>query len=156
VATLQGLDPDIRALRDVDLPRLEAARDLLDRVTFRCARHVVEENHRPPAMAAALRRGDLAEAGRLMAASHASLRDLYQVSSPHLDLISELARGHPRCHGARMTGAGFGGCAVALVEAAHADTFTADVEREYRAATAPQPAFFVCRPSGGARLLPVP
>jgi galactokinase len=155
VAVLQkALDPGIRALRDVDLPKLEAVRDRLDPVTFRRARHVVEENHRPPAMAAALRRGDLAEAGRLMAASHASLRDLYQVSSPQLDLISELARRHPRCYGARMTGAGFGGCAVAVVEAAHADSFAADVERGYREAAEPEPAFFVCRPSGGARLLP--
>jgi galactokinase len=153
VAALRDVDGRVRALRDVDLPLLLSARGRLDPVAFRCARHVVEENLRPASMAGALRRGDLAEAGRLMAASHASLRDLLQVSSPHLDLISDLARRHPVCHGARMTGAGFGGCAVALVEASHAATFAADVERGYRAAVEPAPAFFVCRPSGGARRL---
>jgi galactokinase len=153
VATLRAGDRRVHALRDVDLPLLVSARADLDPVAFRCARHVVEENQRPPAMAEALRRGDLREAGRLMDASHASLRDLFQVSSPHLDLISDVARRHPRCYGARMTGAGFGGCAVALVEAAHAAAFAADVERDYRAAAEPNPAFFVCRPSGGARLL---
>ena len=88
------------------------------RTTWKRAAHVVAENQRPVAMAAALGRDDLGAAGRLMNESHASLRDLYEVSSPELDLITDLAREHPACLGARLTGAGFGGCAVALVRSA--------------------------------------
>lgn len=123
-------------------------------ILWRRARHVVEECARPAACAAALRRDDLAAAGRLMDASHASLRDLYEVSSPELDLLTELARAHPACYGARLTGAGFGGCAVALVAAAGAADFLARVPAAYRERTGRGGGGFVCRPSAGAGLLP--
>lgn len=120
---------------------------------WRRARHVVEECARPAACAAALLRGDLAAAGRLLDESHASLRDLYEVSSPELDLLAELARAHPACHGARLTGAGFGGCAVALVAATGAADFLARVSAAYRERTGRGGGGFVCRPAAGAGLL---
>jgi galactokinase len=152
VATLRRRHPEVRALRDVDEARLLAARDELDPVALRRARHVVVENERPLRMAEALGAGDLAGAGRLMNDSHASLRDLYEVSSPELDRITELARRHPACYGARLTGAGFGGCAVALVRADQADDFSTRVHRDYQAEVELQGDFFVTAPSAGARV----
>jgi galactokinase len=153
VAALRTIEPGVRALRDADEALLARARDRLDEVTYRRARHVVLENRRPLAMADALGRGDLDRAGALMDESHASLRDLYEVSSPELDLVSSLAREHPACHGARMTGAGFGGCAVALVELDGAPAFIAEVDAAYRSRVDLPSAFFAFRPSAGARLL---
>jgi galactokinase len=85
--------------------------------------------------------------------SHFSLRDLYEVSSEELDLITELARQQPSCHGARMTGAGFGGCGVALVDASAVDAFCAAVLPAYRKRVDLPAALYACRPVAGARLL---
>jgi len=153
VAAIRALDPEVRALRDVDPELLERARGKMGEIEHRRARHVVAEIRRPLAMAEALRRGDLAVAGRLMDASHASLRELYEVSSAELDLVTELARRHPACHGARLTGAGFGGCAIALVDAAAAEGFAEEVHAGYRARVKLPSAVFVCRSAAGARLL---
>jgi galactokinase len=153
VEILEDADPTISALRDVGLDLLEANRNLLDETTYRRARHVVEENARPPAMADALAEGDLAEAGRLMDESHFSLRDLYEVSSVELDLFTELAREHPACHGARLTGAGFGGCAIALVSAESVEDFMEATNSRYQSKVELPSSVFACRPAGGARLL---
>jgi len=153
VRSLLSLAPGIRALRDVDETLLARGRDLMDAVSFRRASHIVVENRRPVEMAAALRSGDLDHAGRLMNDSHASLRDLYQVSCVELDLVTDLAREHPGCRGARMTGAGFGGCAVALVDRSDVEAFITDVHIAYRSRIDLPSAFFACRPSAGARLL---
>ncbi|MFN4242673.1 MAG: galactokinase [Tepidisphaerales bacterium] len=102
------------ALRDVTLEDVLAARGRLDEVVFRRARHVVTENARCLAAADALDRGDYAEMGRLMQASHASLRDDYEVSCEELDFMAEQAMTVQGVYGARMTGGGFGGSAVAL------------------------------------------
>ena len=91
VAAVHRFSPDVRALRDVDEPALAHARDAMDEEAFRRAEHVVAENRRPARFAAALERGDLAEAGRVMLESHASLRDLYEVSCPELDLLVALS-----------------------------------------------------------------
>jgi galactokinase len=137
----------------VDDDLLARGRDLLDETTFRRAAHVVPENRRPVEMAAALVSGDVEKAGRLMNDSHASLRDLYEVSSSELDLVTDIARAHPACWGARMTGAGFGGCAVALVDAARAEAFVAEAHAAYMADVDLPSAFFACRPAAGARLV---
>jgi galactokinase len=153
VAALRALNPGINALRDVSAELLERGRARLDPIVFRRASHVVSENARPRQMADALGAGDLREAGRLMNASHASLRDLYEVSCEELDLITDLARRQSSCHGARMTGAGFGGCAVALVEEAAVAAFVEAVLPAYRARVDLPAALFACRPMAGARLL---
>ncbi|AHG92003.1 Galactokinase [Gemmatirosa kalamazoonensis] len=142
----------VKALRDVDVATFEAREAELDDVTRRRARHVVTENARTLAAADALARGDLAEMGRLMDASHASLRDDFEVSRRELDAIVEIARAQAGCWGARMTGAGFGGCAVALGEAGRAETIAAEVARRYEAEVGLKPAVYVCTPSDGASL----
>ena len=104
-------------------------------------------------MADALRRGDLEEAGRLMDESHGSLRDLYEVSSAELDLFTELARNHDACHGARLTGAGFGGCAIALVDVEGQDDFVEKVHAGYRSRVDLPSSVFACHAASGAKLL---
>jgi galactokinase len=143
----------VGSLRDATPALLEAARDRLDPVLHRRAAHVVAEIQRPVALADAFRRGDLAAAGRLMDESHASLRDLYQVSSAELDLACRVARAHPACLGARMTGAGFGGCAVALVRREAAAAFVSEAEAAYRAESGLPGVFLVSQPAAGARVL---
>jgi galactokinase len=97
-----------------------------------------------------LRSGDLPGAGELMNASHASLRDLYEVSSAELDAMVEELRGQPGCYGARLTGAGFGGCAVALMDAGAVDAAIPVVAEAYRARTGLNPALYPTRAATGA------
>ena len=140
----------LRSLRDVGPAEFEARAGSMDEVARKRARHVVTENERTLAAAAALQDGDAHRAGQLMNASHESLRSDFEVSRPELDVMAEIARRQAGCHGARMTGAGFGGCAVALVAKANAAQFARDVEREYSAATGLAPKIYVCSASQGA------
>lgn len=144
--------PAVRSLRDVDTRMLAAMARRLTGEQHRRARHVVTENERVLAFAAALEARELVVAGSLLNASHASLRHDYEVSSTHLDLVSGFARAHPSCWGARLTGAGFGGCAVALVAAQDVERFIADVQPKYEAASYRKSTFFRARPSAGARI----
>ena len=153
VAEIARTAPGVRALRDVTVGQLEAARPRLDPTDFKRASHVVPENQRPVETADALQAGDLARAGRLMNDSHSSLRDLYEVSCEELDLVTEIARRQPSCFGARMTGAGFGGCAVALVKADAVGAFCETVLSAYGAKVDLPAALYPCRPEAGARLL---
>jgi galactokinase len=113
------------------------------------ARHVVSENGRAHAFSAALRAHDVAACGRFMVESHASLRDDYAVSTPELDLLVELAM-EAGAYGARLTGAGFGGCIVALVDEADVTTFVTNVTQRYRAATSRNSTAFRVRAVDGA------
>ncbi len=146
----------VRALRDVSASQLEAAQSDLDPVIYRRARHVVTENERVLRACDAMRTGDAAAAavalGRLLDASHASLRDDFQVSSRELDVFVEIAAAHGACVGARMTGAGFGGCAVALVGDEGSAAFARSVAAEYMARTGLSPRVYVCRATNGAEL----
>jgi galactokinase len=143
----------VSALRDASVELLERARDDLPDTTYRRALHVVTENARTREMAAALRGFDRERIGRLMRDSHESLRDLFAVSSPALDCIVEIAWRHPATVGARMTGAGFGGSAVALVEAEAAEGFVREVEASYRDETQLPGRLMLCRAVGGARIV---
>lgn len=153
VARLATLVPRVRALRDVTPDQLEAARPRIDATDFKRASHVVSECRRPAELANALSRGDLARAGSLMNDSHFSLRDLYEVSCEELDLVTAIAREQPPCFGARMTGAGFGGCAVALVRQDAVPAFCSAVLSAYKAKIDLPAALYPCRPVAGARLL---
>jgi galactokinase len=153
VAHLKMLDPRVQALRDVTPQLLERGSKALDDTDLKRARHVVPECRRPLKMAEALRRGNLRVAGQLMNDSHYSLRDLYEVSCEELDRITEIAREQPACFGARMTGAGFGGCAVALVRADHARPFCESVLSAYAERVDLPAELFPCRPVAGARIL---
>ncbi len=140
----------VPALRDANAGDLAGLVGKLDEVDLRRARHVVEENDRTVAAGAALRAGDLEAVGLLMSESHASLRDLYEVSSPAQDAMVEAAGAAPGCLGARMTGAGFGGCAVALVREDGIDAFTSAVERDYVKTTGLTPTLYPAMPGAGA------
>ena len=146
----------VPALRDVTPEELAEAKGQLDPETFRRARHVVTENARVLEAADAMRDADSARLGALMDRSHASLRDDYEVSSGALDVFVEAARAQPGCHGARMTGAGFGGCAVALVDADRAEVVAEAAAVSYRQRTGNDPATLVARASRGASLEPLP
>ncbi|MHB2020672.1 MAG: galactokinase [Candidatus Xenobia bacterium] len=145
----------VPALRDATLEQLEAARSKMTDVVYRRCRHVISENDRVLAAADALTRGDVTEFGKLMDASHASLRDDYEVSCRELDLMVELARGERGVYGARMTGGGFGGCAIAVVDEVQVPGFVSHVREEYSRVTGKNPDIFVCEASAGAQEVPV-
>ena len=144
----------VQALRDVSVDQLVGpAFERLAADEQRCARHVVTENARVLAVAATLRRGvDPRQAGHLLTASHVSLRDDFQVTGPELDVAVDaaLAAG---AHGARMTGAGFGGCVIALVDGASTDAVAGAVSAAFARKGFSAPRFFPARPSAGAHQL---
>jgi galactokinase len=142
----------VTALRDVDERMFRARESGLEPLMARRARHVITENARTLAAADVLERGDARAFGKLMNASHASLRDDFEVSRSELDTMVRLAQGHGGCYGARMTGAGFGGCAVALVDRAAASDFARVVAQRYEAETGLRPSVYVCVASQGASL----
>ncbi|HEX8684578.1 MAG TPA: galactokinase [Ardenticatenaceae bacterium] len=146
----------VSALRDVSVDEFEARADELDDVTRRRARHVVTENERTLQAADAMQQGDAARLGHLMNESHRSLRDDFEVSSAALNTIVEIAQGQETCYGARMTGAGFGGCAVALVRAPAAHDFAQSVASQYNDATGLTASVYVCEATDGARVIHPP
>jgi galactokinase len=153
VSSLKKALPAIRALRDVSKDQLERHRSLLSETAFRRALHVVSENQRVLDGAAALCAGDLPLFGKFMAASHQSLRDLYEVSCAELDLMVEISSRQKGVYGARMTGGGFGGATINLVKASHAQKFAADVAAAYQKATGLVPHTCICVPTDGASLI---
>jgi galactokinase len=153
VEAIRRREPGVRALRDVTPSMLASVLDALDPVVARRAEHIVAENERVLQAVEALGAGDLAEVGRLFYASHASLRDLYEVSSPELDALVEIARQTPGVIGARLTGAGFGGCTINLVRRDAVGALRDRVMREYPARTGLTPRVFVVEASAGARRL---
>lgn len=146
----------VPALRDVSLQMFEAGANRLDDITRRRVRHVVTENARTLQAAQAMKRGDATALGVLMNASHVSLRDDFEVSSKELDAMVECGRQEESCLGIRMTGAGFGGCAVALVRADAVETFTAATAQRYQTATGRTPGIYVCTATDGASAHPTP
>jgi galactokinase len=150
VALLAARDLRVRSLRDIDAAALEVHRANLPEVTFRRCRHVVSENARVLGAVAALERGDLEALGALMAQSHESLRDDYEVSCVELDLMVDIAQSAPGVHGARMTGGGFGGCTVNLVERDAADAFRRHVITEYERRTGRRPEIYLMDAGNGA------
>jgi galactokinase len=153
VEILRELDPAIRSLRNVTPRHLnEGWARLPDAVARRC-RHVVSENDRVGRAVEAFRRGDLAAVGALMQASHDSLKVDYEVSCPELDSMVEIARKQPGVIGSRMTGAGFGGCTVNLVNDGVAEQAAEEILAEYSLRFSHPAAVYVCRSADGASLL---
>lgn len=141
----------VASLRDADAETV--ARGRLPEALERRARHVVSENARVRQSAYALAAGDIVAFGRLMEASHSSLRDDFEASTAELEAIVEAAGSQPGCFGARLTGAGFGGCAVALVDAARAEGISAATRDAYRAATGRDATVHVCAAADGAAVM---
>jgi galactokinase len=146
----------VPALRDATLKDLTAASKSMEPVVFRRARHVITENERTLQAADSIGKGNWSHVGSLMYASHASLRDDYEVSCPELDAIVEIARSIPEREGmigCRMTGAGFGGCAVALIRTEAAKPIARRFEDGYEISTSNIASIFTSRPAGGARMV---
>jgi galactokinase len=143
-------EPGVKALRDVDEAMLERNRDRLPEVVARRCEHVVQEDARVMATVAALRDGDLDALGRLFAASHASLRDLYEVSSAELDAMVDIAVSVPGVVASRMTGAGFGGCTVNLVKPGAEEALRDAVMARYEKRTGLTPRVYIVAAVDGA------
>jgi galactokinase len=153
-AVIGEVEPGVRSLRDVDPAMLARSEHRLEPQLLRRARHIVGENDRVLRTVAALEDGDVATVGALFAASHASLRDDFEVSSAELDAMVGIATSTPGVVAARMTGAGFGGCTINLVRREAVDGFRATVERDYPARTGRTPRVFVVEAAAGAGLVP--
>lgn len=143
----------VKALRDVTLEQLEAEKAELSEVVYRRARHIISENTRTLQAVEKMRANDSHAFGVLMQESHASLRDDFEVTNDALNTIVACALAQAGCYGARMTGAGFGGCAVALVAEASVSAFVEGVISAYRAATTLTPQIYVCQASDGAHVM---
>ncbi len=139
----------ISALRDVTMGDMEKHGDELPSTIFKRCRHVITENHRVLESVKMLKEGDVAGFGRLMAASHKSLRDDFEVSCRELDLMVEIAA--PKALGARMTGGGFGGCTINLVKNDDASDFRRVVGGKYQKETGIKPEIYICNVAEGAR-----
>ena len=150
VAALAAVELGVRSLRDVDAEMLVRHEARIDPVALRRAEHIVAENERVLATEAALRGGDLDALGEIFAASHASLRDRYEVSSPELDAMVEIASGVPGVIASRMTGAGFGGCTITLARLDVVAELETRTLRDYPARTGRQPRVWVVRAVDGA------
>ena len=140
----------LHALRDVSLDLLEAYRGALSEEVYRRCRHVITENARTEKAVDLLRAGDVSGFGALMGASHVSLRDDYEVSGPELDLLVEIAGDVPGVLGARMTGAGFGGCTVNLVKDDAVDKLAEAIAAHYEKETDLRAEVYVCSAVNGA------
>ena len=145
--------PGIKALRDVSVEDFNRLCDQLPPVVEKRARHVVEEVERSRRAIPLLEQGHIQEFGRIMNECHASLRDLYEVSVPELNAMAEIAQSLPGCFGARLTGAGFGGCTVNLVEKSAVENFAAELSARYKAQTGLKPEIYICHASDGARTI---
>jgi len=153
VRLLQKDLPDIKSLRDVSVEEFNRfARKLPDEVSKR-ARHVVQEIERTNQAEALLEAGNVERFGELMNECHVSLRDLYEVSCPELDTMVRIAQSLEGCYGARLTGAGFGGCTVNLVAREKADGFAGLLANNYESETRLHPEIYITRASKGAELL---
>jgi len=152
-AFFQQENPAIKALRDVTVQQVRAAEGKLEKVVFRRARHVVTENARTVEAAAALEKRDYDRAGELMIASHASLRDDYEVSVAELDFLADEAMKVKGVYGARMTGGGFGGCIVALAQPRAVEALGKQLSERYQVKFGKTPGVFVTTATAGASVI---
>jgi len=150
VELLRKYKPELRSLRDISTIELAAYLEYLPDETGKRAEHVVREIARVHSAVRALELEETRSFGALMYAGHASLRDLYEVSTPELDALIETARGLNSCIGARLTGAGFGGCTVNLVEESQAEKFIHDLKIGYHTKTGREAVVYLCKASAGA------
>jgi galactokinase len=141
--------PDIESLRDVSPDEFDQLSDKLPPVVSMRTAHVIHEIARVHAAVSALRAGDKETFGSLMFAGHASLRDYYQVSTPELDALVDIAKDQPGCIGARLTGAGFGGCTINLVEETGSQAFIRGLQDGYSRETGNETQVYLCQASHG-------
>jgi galactokinase len=140
----------VPVLRAADLKMVEEWKPALSPRDYACARHVVGEIHRVVVGEKALREGDYEQFGQYMLQSHESSRDYFKNSSPELDMLVEIARGHPACLGARLTGGGFGGATINLVARDGVRSFIRHVAAGYKERSGRETEPMICRVSDGA------
>jgi galactokinase len=145
--------PDVRSLRDVSVEKFNRFADKLPEEVYKRARHVVEEIGRSNQAEPLLEAGNIRKFGELMNQCHVSLRDLYEVSCPELDVMASVAQSLDGCYGARLTGAGFGGCTVNLVAHESAGEFARALTNGYESQTGLRPEIYITRASNGAEVL---
>lgn len=153
VAFFQRENPQIKALRDVSLRQLEAAQDKLEPVVFKRCRHVITENLRTTEAAQALNKRHYEQAGELMVQSHNSLRDDYEVSTEELDFLVVEAMKLKGVYGSRMTGGGFGGCTVSLVQPRYVEQFTAGIQHAFEQKFNIKPSVFATIAAAGVSVV---
>ena len=141
--------PHVRDLGEASMEQLDACRAATPAESYLRCKHVITENARVREAAEAMRRGDAAALGDAMNRSHASQRDDFQDSVPEIDFLAATAIALPGCYGARLTGGGFGGCTVNLVETAHAETFQSHLSAAYRERFGIDPETYICTPADG-------
>ena len=145
--------PQVRSLRDVSSEELAQNKKLLSNTLYRRCRHIISENKRVQDVAELFEEGRVDGLRELMAASHESMRDDYEISCRELDVMVEIAERQRGVYGARMTGGGFGGCTINFVDAEHAAEFQARVSAEYEMAIGLRPDIYICEASQGAELV---
>jgi galactokinase len=150
---LQKVNPSIAMLRDATMEDVEKAKEFMNDVEYNRAKHVVTENERTVRARNELEQGDWKKVGGLMNASHASMRDDYEVSCEEIDILVDIAQNFPGVYGSRLTGGGFGGCTVTLVSEDRAEDLMAHIQSEYKAKTGIDCPCFVTRPARGAHLV---
>jgi galactokinase len=143
----------VKALRDVSLDEFEKRKSGLNEVVMRRARHIITDDQRVLDAMQAMRTNDLVRLGNILNAGHSSLRDDFEITNEALNQIVEAAQEQSSCYGARMTGGGFGGCAIALVDAGKVNAFVDSVERAYREKSGLEPQIYVCKASAGASVV---
>ena len=153
VRRLTGVLPGIRALRDVTLEQLEEHRHRLTDILYKRCRHVLTENLRVRNAVQAFETGEIGKIGKLMVESHSSLQNDYEVSCRELDIMVEISSRQRGVYGARMTGGGFGGCTINLVDAADAMEFQRRVAAEYESETNRRPDIYICAASQGVEAI---
>jgi galactokinase len=150
VLQLKSYLKHINSLRDVTMQDLEKYGSKLDSLLLKRSRHVISENYRVMEAVNCLNNNDLNKLGQLMYASHKSLKDDYQVSCPELDTMVEIAQDCPYVYGARMMGAGFGGCTISLVNEKDSDLFKEKIIKNYTKITAHLPKVYLLSSNDGA------
>ena len=143
----------VKALRDVSLDEFEKRKSGLREVVMRRARHIITDDQRVLDAMQAMQANDLVRLGNILNAGHISLRDDFEVTNEALNQIVEAAQEQSSCYGARMTGGGFGGCAIALVDAGKVNAFVDSVEKAYREKSGLEPQLYVCKASAGASVV---
>lgn len=158
VQELKQINPAITSLSKATRDELETLKQQhnLDDTIYRRARHIITENKRVIQLQQALEAGDLNEVGQAMYASHDSLKNDYEVSCPELDLLVDLAQQHQGIIGSRMTGGGFGGCTVNLIQPGHEESFKQHIQQNYHAQTNVDPMIFNVHPAKGAHNIALP
>jgi galactokinase len=145
--------PELKSLRDISIEQFNQVSSILPEETRMRASHVVNEIERTSTAVALLEAGDIESFGGLMNECHASLRDLYEVSGPELDLMARLAQPLPGCYGARQTGGGFAGCTVNLVKKDFTEEFSRSLTTLYETQTGLHPQVYVCQAAQGAEVV---